>query len=81
MDYLKTFLMPFLKDKAVWVTLFSWALTLVNTKLHLGLNADLLTTLSSALSVSTLAHLSHAKWAGGDGKAPTDEELKGKDPK
>jgi hypothetical protein len=77
MAYALQFLAPFLKDKAVWVSAFSWLLVAANNWLHMGLNHDLLMTMAAGLSTGTAAHMAHFKFLGGDGKAPTDDELKG----
>lgn len=81
MDYVKAFLSPFLKDRAVWAAVIAWLLSLANNKLHLGFDAATMTAMTSTLSVYAVTHVVHAKWAGGDGKPPTEEELKGKDGK
>ena len=53
MGYLKAFLGPFLKDKMIWAALASWALTALNVKLALGMDADMVT--ATAASISTFA--------------------------
>lgn len=72
MDYVKVFLAPFLKDKAIWIALSTWALKLANSKLGLGMDDNMLTTAAGVVSAWAVTHVSHLKAFGGDGKASED---------
>jgi hypothetical protein len=65
-DYVLSFLAPFLADKMVWVAVFGWALNGANHFFGLGLDSAMLNTLDASLSAATVAHLSHVKWIGGN---------------
>lgn len=68
MEYLMTFLGPVLKEKSVWVSIAGWVINWANKKYALGFDANLVSTLSLAMSTWALTHIVHVNTAGAPAK-------------